>query len=1162
MKIFRAAFAVVLGGIGLSPAFGDSLDPLNSSEFDHFLEFEADGVLPSEEGVADGWVETGAWVADADVPPSFSVAGGVFAFDTTGQGEGGGRFFSIDQPDGNSAWSSEIGPDTPYTFEIRLKVTSPVDGAESVSDPGTAIWLANGTGRRAVAIVDVDEIRWGVGGAAPVIHEGDNASDFVTVRIAFDPDTGWYFVWRNGELIARDPDGTANDARNAVFIVDYGSTNESAGEIDWIRWDSSGAYAPTGGGGDATAPDAPTGLIAQAEDGRVLLDWDDNAESDLLCYTVKRSETSGGDPTLTRTGVFASEFVDDNVTNGMTYYYVVTATDGSGNESDASAEVDATPEVGQDVTPPAAPTGVMATPDGGGIRLDWDDNLEADLAGYDVLRAETPGGPYEDLVAEGVGVSEYVDESAVFLVRYYYVIVAVDEAGNPSTPSAEASSVLTVSIDEEVEKDADEFPHQLAFDSDGVLPTEEGAADGWTMDGFNTGPGAVPPSLDVVGGELVFDTALAGQWALINNVAWAEEVDPGTSYTFEAKLRVTSSDGANPGAVLWLANGVERIIVRVDTASTTQWTGNLLDEGDNTELVTIRVAYDAPTDGYYVWRNGSLVGSELLDDGGDARRSIFLIDCCSSAQATGAFDFVGWDATGAYFPPTDPGDTTPPAKPTGLAGEIEDSRVHLSWNANTEDDLSGYEVGRSETSGGDYVVVHSGSSTTYIDEGLTNGTTYYYVVAAVDVNRNISDVSDEIALTPLAGIDITPPLPPTGVSARATIAGEVRLEWALGPELDASGYNVYRAEASGGPYELLAEGLDLLELEYFDDAVDLGTTYYYVVTAVDLAGNESANSAEVSATPDRFDEFPELAAEDFEHQLHFDEDGVLPSVEGANDGWVEDLAWNIDGDTPPSLTVVDGVLRFRSVLPGQQSIVMAGGSAWAAEVNVSRSYTFEVSVKVDATDAPNPGVILWLANGTHRLILRVDLASVVTWSGVVLDEEENAGEFVSIRVAFHAPTGLYFVWRNGELIGESLPDEGADARTAVFLIDCCSSAQVDGEFDAIYWDATGAYAPGDGDPRPRFNRGDPNDDAASNIADAIFLLNGLFGDGDPPQCAESGDANNDGGVNIADAIYLLNHLFGDGPPVTTPGSPETACGEDPDPVGSPQDIGCDEYVSC
>jgi len=99
---------------------------------------------------------------------------------------------------------------------------------------------------------------------------------------------------------------------------------------------------------DTTPPAVPTGLVADAGDGSVQLDWNDNGESDLASYSVyRRVVDQHGDPlAMLATGITTSSFTDDGVTNGQLYYYAVSAKDQSGNESGLTAEVPATPEAG------------------------------------------------------------------------------------------------------------------------------------------------------------------------------------------------------------------------------------------------------------------------------------------------------------------------------------------------------------------------------------------------------------------------------------------------------------------------------------------------------------------------------------------------------------------------------------------------------------------------------------------------------------------------------------------------------------------------------------------------------------------------------------------------------------------------------------------------
>ena len=96
-------------------------------------------------------------------------------------------------------------------------------------------------------------------------------------------------------------------------------------------------------------------------------------------------------------------------------------------------------------------------------------------------------------------------------------------------------------------------------------------------------------------------------------------------------------------------------------------------------------------------------------------------------------------------------DIVPPAVPTGLTAAVDNSKVTLSWNANTESDLMGYLVYRSTTSGTGYVLLNNTpiEVTNYVDTGVTNGVTYYYVVEAVDNSSNYSGYSNEVSAKPV-----------------------------------------------------------------------------------------------------------------------------------------------------------------------------------------------------------------------------------------------------------------------------------------------------------------------------------------------------------------------------------------------------------------------------
>jgi hypothetical protein len=91
---------------------------------------------------------------------------------------------------------------------------------------------------------------------------------------------------------------------------------------------------------------------------------------------------------------------------------------------------------------PAAPTGLTATANALSVQLNWDANSESDLAGYSVLRATSPGGPYET-IARGLTTNAFTDNPGNRSQTYYYVVKAVDRSLNTSARSAEVSATLS-----------------------------------------------------------------------------------------------------------------------------------------------------------------------------------------------------------------------------------------------------------------------------------------------------------------------------------------------------------------------------------------------------------------------------------------------------------------------------------------------------------------------------------------------------------------------------------------------------------------------------------------------------------------------------------------------------------------------------------------------
>ena len=177
-----------------------------------------------------------------------------------------------------------------------------------------------------------------------------------------------------------------------------------------------------------------------------------------------------------------------------------------------------------------------------------------------------------------------------------------------------------------------------------------------------------------------------------------------------------------------------------------------------------------------------------------------------------------------------------PATPTGLAAVPDAGSITLNWTASST--ATGYYVKRATTSGGPYTTLGTVTTSSYTNTSLPNGTTYYYVVSAVNSFGETAN-SSEVSATPAV---VTVPPIPTGLAAIPG-DGSITLNWI--PSFTATGYYVKRATTSGGPYTTLGT---VTTTSYTDTGLTNGTTYYYVVSAVNDFG-ETANSSEAGATP-------------------------------------------------------------------------------------------------------------------------------------------------------------------------------------------------------------------------------------------------------------------------------------------------------------------------
>jgi hypothetical protein len=164
-----------------------------------------------------------------------------------------------------------------------------------------------------------------------------------------------------------------------------------------------------------------------------------------------------------------------------------------------------------------------------------------------------------------------------------------------------------------------------------------------------------------------------------------------------------------------------------------------------------------------------------------------------------------------------------------------------TWLSSPSPDVAGYKVvwGTRPRTYTDSAMV--GPATSYNISGLENGTRYYATVMAVDSGGHEGFPAPEQSCVPGAE-----PLPPTGVAALPFRFG-MATSWRANTELDLAGYNLYRRTTGTGSARL--NSALLADTTYQDSGLLADTMYYYLVTAVDSAGNESDSSAVVRGKP-------------------------------------------------------------------------------------------------------------------------------------------------------------------------------------------------------------------------------------------------------------------------------------------------------------------------
>jgi len=188
-------------------------------------------------------------------------------------------------------------------------------------------------------------------------------------------------------------------------------------------------------------------------------------------------------------------------------------------------------------------------------------------------------------------------------------------------------------------------------------------------------------------------------------------------------------------------------------------------------------------------------------------------------------------------------------------------QAHAIWTQCPDDNFAWYAIYRSGTPGiasnmevaDTSVVFSSVSGTSWLDDGISEGNTYYYAVRTVN-EENLDSWSNEV---PVVVPDATPPTPSTltGMYTGSTTFGQITLGWTECPDSDFQSYNLYRAtspDIPGDPLsaEIVATGEVSGFTSYQDNNVEGLTPYFYALETINESQLSSWSNEVSVTTPD------------------------------------------------------------------------------------------------------------------------------------------------------------------------------------------------------------------------------------------------------------------------------------------------------------------------
>ncbi|MCW4049564.1 MAG: hypothetical protein NWE89_07480, partial [Candidatus Bathyarchaeota archaeon] len=384
----------------------------------------------------------------------------------------------------------------------------------------------------------------------------------------------------------------------------------------------------------------------------------------------------------------------------------------------------------------------------------------------------------------------------------------------------------------------------VVVDTDTTMPTDTLYPITYTVDGMVSGP------LDSDGSIVTID----GKADTTNTFGYYEFSDiPGSTYTMtashegyiDAETTVVISSDTTIGFFLEYEE-TDTIPPTSSTASSpikstrltfpVSWTIGS-DEGGSGLSGKYKINIKDGASGWVTWLDSvEATSANYLGEQGHT----YYFEAGAIDNAGNIEQFIEIPECSTFVDTTIP-DTAAPSPPAGVLASGGDREITILWDPNTETDLAGYNVYRTDSAGGPYERINPYLITGnwYKDANLAEDVTSWYVVTAIDTSNNEGKYSNEASAT-------TSNLAPEPVSEFTGIplnGAKIELSWVISPSYDAYKYNLYWDEGSGNIDYVTPMAVVLHpETTWISASLTPGTQYKFGIRAEDGTGNEEQNT--------------------------------------------------------------------------------------------------------------------------------------------------------------------------------------------------------------------------------------------------------------------------------------------------------------------------------